>query len=409
MNHGIFNFWPRCWPIVSWKTYPNVRCLCLLEKLSIVDRFSFSIVNWFCVCCSSCKSWWPCEDKQYFCRHNWWCQQTLLCEYNIRVRIVPRCHLGAQLGLCINLRFWLYILEVTANCTVFCSLCAWDDLFSLFNVSHLLRWQLLELLHSWSTAHCFSFRRAACDKLDSVSGHRNWIFVSHLPNHTHSWKKSSIDIVDCLPVKTSDIFRFVSEFRWSFVLFSCNASKVACVLLTTTVYHWYWEWFFLRHVELNSRFDDNKCNFLRSATNRSSIVAITDWDSSELRGSSSLSFSPFSGGSRNKMVFRVPGSPQDNLTVSFAIENMNLFPLFSFICSFALSLLRAWISNTSKLSNFSMWATITSPFQILPTNNAYPMNILRQTSWPYWWSFDKSFRRNRMVFYHGAKQNHWSI
>ena len=40
-NHWVFNVWPRCWPLVSWKTYPNIWAIWLLEVSIILERPSF--------------------------------------------------------------------------------------------------------------------------------------------------------------------------------------------------------------------------------------------------------------------------------------------------------------------------------------------------------------------------------
>ena len=67
----------------------------------------------------------------------------------------------------------------------------------------------------------------------------------------------------------------------------------------------------------------------------------------------------------------------------------NKFPLV-YITSFAVSLFEL-ISDASFVSNSSMSATSTSPFQNHPAYNAYPRNNPGKTFFPNWWISDWSF------------------
>ena len=63
------------------------------------------------------------------------------------------------------------------------------------------------------------------------------------------------------PVHESDNFRSTSTFQWSSMRRSCNTSKFVCVSPGhINVFQWDWESFFIRHVELDSRFYEMTIN-----------------------------------------------------------------------------------------------------------------------------------------------------
>ena len=147
------------------------------------------------------------------------------------------------------------------------------------------------------------------------------------------------------------------------------------------VFQWNWERAFLRHAELNSRFDvmTIKCNFLRSTKNRyraspSSVFSSVGWDSVRT-SSKSLRIELFTSYKLfppSKWIFGIHDLFQTTFTVQSAIGNYEVFTQWALLTSLASSL-RAWISDASKFSSSSnVCDQRVSPFPIPPAYNAYP-------------------------------------
>ena len=140
------------------------------------------------------------------------------------------------------------------------------------------------------------------------------------------------------------------------------------------VFQWNWECFFLRHREMNPRFNMTtiKKVFLHSLT-----------------GSYCLGVD-----SRTSCLF------QATVPCHMRLVILCFQYFYTLLFSFALSL-RACISDASNFPSYSLSANKVSPFQIFSATNAYPRNIPGNISLPNWWSLC----RNPKIFNHCSERN----
>ena len=96
-NHWIFNVRPRFWPLVSWKTYPNIwtwRLLNVQQPWSVLHLHLG--VGWYCVGGLSCTGRSSCNDVHHFCCCHLSFVQWIL--HGLQSRL-SQCHLGTRLVL----------------------------------------------------------------------------------------------------------------------------------------------------------------------------------------------------------------------------------------------------------------------------------------------------------------------
>ena len=220
-----------------------------------------------------------------------------------------------------------------------------------------------------------------------------WIFVSLSLDHTHPWGGFFNNVNFVNPVHKPDEVRSTSTFQHSWIRFSCHTSRHVCVVLVTSIYfQWNWEWFFFRHVELNSRFNVmtlNEVSFHWPEVVPGFSIIFCFCRLRPLRVALRFSLTSWS---RLGLDSRTSWSLRNNFAVPSGIGSMKFSPFFDVNTSFALSL-RARLSDASEFpsSSLTVCNQNTSFPDFPPEINASLRNVPGKTFLPNWWSLVWSF------------------